>query len=233
MVSRRNRVNALREAFDTIASRYDEHRRWIIPDFRGFYAAAVAAATSRREDPAILDIGAGTGLLPGFLLEVYPAASLTLMDLSGEMLAVARRRFAGRDATRFIVADYREADLGGPFDLICSALSIHHLGREEKRELYRRIFAALGRDGTFVNADEFKGETAREHRENLGRWDEFLLGGPLGEAGAREIMERRDRLDRMEKLSVQLGWLEEIGFTGVEVPYRNGTFAVIAGKRPS
>ena len=215
-----------------MASRYDEHRRWIIPDCAGFYAAAVAAAASRRKDPAILDIGAGTGLLSGFLLEVYPAASLTLMDLSGEMLAVARRRFAGRGATRFIVADYREADLGGPFDIACSALSIHHLEREEKHELYQRVFSALARGGTFVNADEFAGETAREHRENLEHWDEFLLGGPLGEAGAREIMERRDRLDRMDRLSVQLGWLEEIGFTGVGVPYRNGTFAVMTGKKP-
>ena len=228
---RENRRQNLREAFDSIASRYDEHRRFIIPDFAGFYAAAVASAWSPKDDPSILDIGAGTGLLSGFLLKVYPAASLTLLDLSGEMLAVARRRFGDRENTRFLVADYREADLGGPFDIVCSALSIHHLEREEKHELYRRVFASLGGGGVFVNADEFAGETDLAQRQNLEYWDHFLREGPLGKAGAMEIMERRSRLDRMEKLSVQLGWLEEIGYVEVDVPYRNGTFAVVRGRR--
>jgi len=225
------RMRELKESFDAIAAHYDEKRRWIIPDFAGFYGAAVAAAISPRQDPSILDIGAGTGLLSGFLLEVYPAASLTLVDLSAEMLGVARKRFGNRKTIRFLVADYREADLGGPFDIVCSALSIHHLEREEKRELYRRVFASLGSEGVFVNADEFAGETDLAQRQNLEYWDDFLLRGPLGEAGAREIMERREQLDRMEKLSLQLGWLRETGYADVKVPYRNRTFAVICGRK--
>ena len=224
-------MNGLRESFDAIESDYDAQRRWIIPDFEGFYAAAVRAAGARCEDPAILDIGAGTGLLSAMLLEAYPGATLTLMDVSEKMLDVARRRFSGRERTRFISADYRDRDLGGPFDIICSALSIHHLETGEKQELYRRTFAALGEGGVFVNADEVAGETDRIHRENLASWDAFLLEGPLGKTEARAIMERRERLDRMEKLSVQLGWLKEMGFDGVQATYRNGCFVVFTGRK--
>jgi len=224
-------VNGLREAFDAIASRYDEHRRWIIPDFAGFYAAAVRAAASSKENPSILDIGAGTGLLSEMLLQVYPAAWITLMDISEKMLEVARRRFKGREGVRFLVADYRGGDLGGPFDIISSALSIHHLGQEEKRELYRRVHSSLAEGGVFVNADEVAGESEDIHRENLAAWDAFLMEGPLGEAEALTIMERRGRLDRMDKLSVQLGWLREIGFSRVEVDYTNRCFAVFTGRR--
>jgi len=147
------------------------------------------------------------------------------------MLDVARERFAGRKEVGFISADYRHADLGGPYDAICSALSIHHLEHEEKRELYGRIYRALGDGGVFVNADEVAGESEEENRGNLRAWDEFLLNGPLGPEGARVIMERRDRLDRMEKLSVQLGWLGDIGFRDVGAEYRNGCFTVFSGRK--
>ena len=132
---------------------------------------------------------------------------------------------------RFVTADYRSGDLGGPFDIICSALSIHHLERDEKRDLYRRIFGALRRRGVFVNADEVAGETAEEHRSNLAAWDAFLLSGPLGEEEARAIMGRRETLDRMAKLSVQLRWLGEIGFDDVKEVYHNGCFSVFRGRK--
>jgi len=115
-------VSGLKESFDTIAAGYDAQRRWIIPDFEWFYTVAVRAATVPAREPSILDIGAGTGFLSAMLLGVYPGATLTLMDISEKMLEVARRRFEGREKVRFLVADYRDADLGGPFDIICSAL---------------------------------------------------------------------------------------------------------------
>lgn len=224
-------VNNLKESFDTIAAGYDEDRRLIIPDFSGFYAAAVRATASPKESPSVLDIGAGTGLLSEMLLEACPEARITLMDISEKMLGVARERFAGRRNVRFIVADYRYTDLGGPFNVICSALSIHHLEREEKRVLYRSIFESLEEGGTFVNADEVAGETAEEHQKNLAYWDDFLLSGPLGEEGAREIIRRRESLDLMEKLSVQLAWMSEAGFASVRVVYKNRAFSVFTGRR--
>ncbi|HUK37926.1 MAG TPA: class I SAM-dependent methyltransferase [Methanomicrobiales archaeon] len=221
----------LKESFDAVASGYDAQRRWVIPDFQGFYSAAVGAASLEGKGSSILDIGAGTGLLSGLLLETYPDASIVLLDLSDKMLDVARARFAGRKEVGFIAADYRHADLGGPFDAVCSALSIHHLEREEKRELYGRIHRALGDGGVFVNADEVAGETEEENRRNLIAWDEFLQNGPLGPEGARVIMERRDLLDRMEKLSVQLGWLRDAGFRDVGTVYQNGCFTVFSGRK--
>ena len=224
------RIRGLKETFDSIASRYDAQRKWIIPDLAGFYQAAVSATAPRGKNPSILDIGAGTGLLSGLLLEAYPGADITLLDISEKMMEVAEARFRGRKGIRFVAADYRHTDLGGPYDAICSALSIHHLEREEKRELYRRIFDALKPGGIFVNADQVEGETARLHRRNLAYWDDFVLGGPLDRAEVQAMFERRKTLDRMEKLSLQLEWLKAIGFTDLDVVYKNRTFAVFTGR---
>lgn len=222
-------MERVKVAFDAIASDYDAHRRWIIPEFRDFYQNAVRGADWPGSDPAILDIGAGTGLLAALFLEKYPPASLTLMDISENMLNIARERFSGRTGLVYRSVDYRYGDLGGPYDIICSALSIHHLEHDEKQDLYRRIYAALNPRGVFVNAEQVEGETIEEHRRNMAYWDDFIRTGPLPETIARDAMVRRDTLDRMEKASVQLAWLRESGFSSVDIVYKNRMFVVMRG----
>lgn len=222
-------MERVKEAFDAIASDYDAQRRWIVPEFEDFYQNAVRGADWPGAYPALLDIGAGTGLLSALLLEKYPYASLTLMDISDNMLNVARDRFTQRTGVKYLAIDYRQADLGGPYDIICSALSIHHLEHDEKRSLYRRIFAALNPGGVFVNAEQVEAETGDEHRRNMAYWEDFIRSGPLPESIAREAMARRDALDRMEKASVQLAWLRESGFSSVDIVYKNRMLVVMRG----
>jgi len=221
----------IRNAFDNIAGEYDSQRRYIIPLMDEFYGAAVWAAESEKKNPAILDVGAGTGLLSALILAKFPDASLTLMDISEGMLGVARERFAGRENTRFFVSDYSTADPGGPYDIVCSALSIHHLGPAEKRQLFHRIHTTLSPGGIFVNADQADGETPYFREKYLGYWNEFLRKGPLNDGQHQEILKRRDMLDRNEKLSVQLAWLRECGFTDVDVVWKNRTFVVTVARK--
>lgn len=221
----------IRQAFNKFAQEYDAQREYVIPEMRQYYAAAVWAMETPAEKPAILDVGAGTGLLSALLLEKFPGAKLTLMDISENMLDMARKRFATRPETKYVVCDYSRSDLGGPYDVICSALSIHHLAPEEKRLLFARIFAALKHGGMFVNADQADGETPYFRKRYLDYWNDFLKNGPMTEAQHQEILKRRDTLDRNEKLSDQLVWLNEAGFSDVDVVYRNRTFIVtVAGK---
>jgi tRNA (cmo5U34)-methyltransferase len=221
----------IRQAFNRFAQEYDTQREHIIPEMRQFYGTAVWAMESTEAEPAILDIGAGTGLMSAYLLDKFPQAHLTLVDIAENMLDLARQRFAGRENTRYVVSDYSTGDLGGPYDIACSALSIHHLAPEEKRLLFRRIFACLKPGGMFVNADQADGETPYFRERYMAYWNEFMKTGPLTESQHAEILKRRDTLDRNEKLSDQLAWLREAGFSDVDVVYRNRTFIVtVAGR---
>jgi tRNA (cmo5U34)-methyltransferase len=221
----------IRKAFDAIATEYDSRREFVIPEFEMFYTTAAWAAESSVPEPVILDIGAGTGLLSSLILQKFPDAHMTLLDISENMLEIARGRFAAGKNITYIVSDYSQGIPPGPYDLVCSALSIHHLATDDKRCLFGKIFSALKTGGLFVNADQADGATPYFRKRYLEYWNEFLNRGPMNDRERTEILVRRDNLDRNEKLSDQLQWLKECGFSDVDVVYRNRTFIVTVARK--
>ncbi|WP_260691726.1 methyltransferase domain-containing protein [Rhizobium leguminosarum] len=116
--------------FNRDASGYDALRRGLIPCFDAFYGTALDLIDDWRdaEKLRVLDLGAGTGLFTAMVLARHPDAQIHLVDASEKMLEQARQRFNGSPAITYAVADMADAELGGPWDLIISALAIHHLG---------------------------------------------------------------------------------------------------------
>jgi tRNA (cmo5U34)-methyltransferase len=224
-------MEQIKRAFDATASRYDAQRKWIIPEMDDYYSAAVWAAECNNPHPAILDIGAGTGLLSALMIQKFPEAHLTLVDLSESMLSMARERFADRKDVRYITGDYCSVDFAGRYDLICSALSIHHLEHADKRQLYKKISDALHPGGMFVNADQVLGETAAINRRYMAYWDEFLVPCPLSAEDKKQMLYRRDTFDKNEKLSVQLAWMADCGFSEIDLVYKNRLFVVFMGRK--
>jgi tRNA (cmo5U34)-methyltransferase len=90
---------------------------------------------------------------------------MTLLDISENMLEIARWRFAANKNITYIVSDYSQGIPPGPYDLVCSALSIHHLATDDKRCLFRKIFSTLNEGGLFVNADRADGATPYFHEK--------------------------------------------------------------------
>lgn len=221
----------VKRTFDGAAASYDALRRQLIPCFDDFYGTAVdLAATATGAAPRILDLGAGTGLLADRILRRLPGARLTLLDFSEAMLAHARTRFAG-STVDLRVGDHATADLGGPWDAIVSALSIHHLPDPEKRRLYARVFAALAPGGIFVNADNVTAEDPTVQARDRAAWIGAVRASGLGEAELAAAMERT-KVDILAPLAAQLEWLRAAGFGEVDCTYKWRLFAVFSGRRP-
>src|SRR4028118_1585449 len=130
----------IQQAFNAAAADYDRLRRTLIPCFDDFYGTAVEIVPFDRTAPLkVLDLGAGTGLYSGMLQAVFPNAEFTLLDLAPEMLEKAQARFDGiGKSPKILIGDYVETDFEGSYDLIVSALSIHHLSDVDKERLYQR-----------------------------------------------------------------------------------------------
>ncbi|MBP2045816.1 class I SAM-dependent methyltransferase [Methanobacterium aggregans] len=220
----------IRKSFDAAARDYDQHRRAVIPHLDELYEVTADLAHSSNEKPRVLDLGAGTGLLTEYLFKRYPEAEFTLMDLSGEMLAVARERFEGHSNFRYIQEDYVEEDFEGTYDIVISSLSIHHLSHENKEFLYKKVYDNLNMGGIFINADEVRGSTGRAEREYQRKHDENLESQPLTEEQKATIYKRR-QLDNPATLATTLKWFDEIGFGDVDVFYKYYEYCVIAGRK--
>lgn len=111
----------------------------------------VAAATIGRRAARILDLGTGTGVTARSVLNIHPGAQLVGIDENPEMLATARHVLPpGAELT---VAPLQDPLPAGSFDLVVSALAVHHLDGPAKADLFRRIAEILAADGRFVLGD--------------------------------------------------------------------------------
>ncbi len=226
-------LSTVRSAFDLTATGYDRARRQLVPCFDGFYGAAIEALDFPRAAPLdALDLGAGTGLMAGFVAAAFPAARITLIDVAPAMLAKARERLGPvRDRIRTVEADYAQEPLGGPFDAIVSALSIHHLEDPAKRDLFRRVFGALKPGGIFVNADQVAGATPALERRNKDEWAARARVLGVAEEDLAAAIERM-KFDRPATVAAQLRWLAEASFANVDCAFKDGMFAVFGGYKP-
>ena len=164
-----------------------------------------AAAANGVAAQTILELGIGTGETAKRVLAAHPGAHHTAIDSSEEML----------ERARIVVpeADLRLARLEdplpeGPFDLVLSALAVHHLDGPGKQDLFRRIAEVLAPGGTFVLADVVVPE------------DEADVVTPIDW-----------HYDLPDRVDDQLAWLREAGFEA-ETVWSYKDLAVIRAMRP-
>jgi len=216
--------------FNENASHYDGQRKKLIPCFNDFYSIATSIVETNLKNPSILDIGAGTGLLSSFILDKFPGANLTLIDISEKMLEVAKERFKGKTNVTYIIDDYTKYKLDKKFDIIISSLSIHHLTDDDKKRLYSDIYSSLNNNGVFINADQVLGRTPFIESLYKKDWTNKVENSGLSGEEIHSAYERT-KLDKMSTLDDQINWLKDIGFSDVDCIYKYFNFIVLFGKK--
>jgi tRNA (cmo5U34)-methyltransferase len=164
-----------------------------------------AAASEGAATRTILELGIGTGETTRRVGARHPSATLVAIDSSAEMLEWAHAAFPGADLR---LARLEDPLPEGPFDLVVSALAVHHLDAARKRDLFRRVGAALHPGGRFVLADVVVPEL-----------DEDAIT-PID-----DVMDLPDRADD------QLEWLHEAGLDA-ELLWSDKDLAVMRATRP-
>jgi tRNA (cmo5U34)-methyltransferase len=225
-----NNRNDVVNKFNEVSQSYDQQRKKLIPCFDDFYMVAVALADLNNDTPTVLDLGAGTGLFSSFILDKYPNAQLTLIDLSEGMLEIAKARFQQYPNVTYVVADYTKYEYNQRFDLVISSLSIHHLIDEEKRELYEKVYSVMNNNSLFINADQILGRTVYLDSLYKSEWKNKVENSGLNPDEISSAYERT-KLDRMTTLDKQLHWLKEIGFVDVDCVYKYYNFVVLFARK--
>ncbi len=182
---------------------YAETVRAEIPAYEKFQELVVLAAYAEWRGGRVLELGTGTGETARRLLERLDDALIVSVDESAEMLHAAAHNLPA-DRVELVQGRLQDPLPQGSFDLVVSALAIHHLDHHEKPDLFSRIRAALGPGGRFVLADVIVPE------------EPYAAVIPLTPA-----------YDKPSPLADQLRWLRDAGFRSVDVVWRHDDLAIV------
>jgi tRNA (cmo5U34)-methyltransferase len=173
------------------------------------------------EAERILDLGCGDGRMIAVLRDRWPATSAIGLDLSPGLVRAARERFASAAEVRIELHDLMQPlpDDMGRFDVVISALAIHHLPDERKRELFAEVFDLLQPSGVFYDFDVVASPTAELHAVSQAAFG----------FDARE----QDPSDQPARLEDQLSWLREAGFDHVDCFWKWLELTLVGGAKPA
>jgi tRNA threonylcarbamoyl adenosine modification protein (Sua5/YciO/YrdC/YwlC family) len=203
-VGERELTEALHWQYHFDATTYDGEIRADVPGYEVLQdSVADASGVGARR---ILELGTGTGETARRVLARHPEALLVGVDENEGMLAVAGSQLPA-ERVDLRVGRIEEPLPEGSFDLVTTALCVHHLDSAGKADLFRRVHEALVPGGLFVLGD---------------------VVVPIDPADAKTSL--TPGYDRPSPLADQLDWLSAAGFEPT-VAWEQGDLAVVAARR--
>lgn len=226
---------SVRDFFNNVSSHYDDTIRRTIPPYQEMFEALVNYSFVERQTPLnILELGCGTGNLSLFVGSVFPNASLTLVDLSPEMLAQTAEKLSHlAHSPELVEGGFMEVSLPAQrFDLIISSVALHHLIDAEKPSMYRRIYNWLKPGGLLRIADEVKTLPAEQAMPlNEARWKEWSRENGATEEELAFWTDHAEKYDHYASLHEHFKWLAAAGFTEVDCYWKRVLWAVFGGRK--
>ena len=198
---------------------------------------------------AVVELGAGAGVLARAVLEAFPRCRYVALDGSAAMrarLTEALARYQARvevGAFELVERRWRTA-LPSPLRCVLASLVVHHLSGAGKRRLFADLARRLEPGGALLLADvvEPTGPAAREAFAL--QWDDAARAQSLALTGGLTAFERftrdgwnfyrgtPDPYDQPSRLDEQLRWLRAAGFATVDCFWMRAGHAVFGGWGP-
>jgi tRNA (cmo5U34)-methyltransferase len=187
-----------------------------------------AAKYANPDAKELLDIGCGAGNYTLKMLSKIPDMNCVLNDLSMPMLQKAKERISPqtKGTVTLIQDDMRNLNLlDNYFDLILAAATLHHLRDDDDWELmFSKIYKALKPGGSFWVSD-----LVAHHSEYINKLFEDKYSSHLEALGGSEyrqkVLDYVHYEDTPRSLNYQLGLLEKVGFSTIDVLHKNSSFA--------
>jgi tRNA (cmo5U34)-methyltransferase len=185
---------------------------------------------------SILDLGCGDGRLCRAFAKRFPSNSYILLDGSPVMLGKSRDTMKGFDAT-FIEETFEALIENEPddqrFDFVLSSLAIHHLGFQQKRQLYAHIYRELRFGGLFLNYDVVLPASERVETWHFAMWRDWMNEhtNERGKFDALPDDAKAKAENKPTRLPDHLRALEESGFCDVDCHYKYSVFCLYGGTK--
>jgi tRNA (cmo5U34)-methyltransferase len=214
---------------------YDSLIRRIVPGYEEWASTLIDLLPEAAQD--VVELGCGTGFLSLALAARYPAARITFVDASEEMVELTRARVtaaapAVAERGQFIAARFEDMQLPrGGADLITSSLSLHHV--QDKGTLFSRLHDAQRSGGRLCFADQVRAAPEAQHVRNWEEWIAFCRApGNCTEEETDFVIEHSRTHDHYVTPAAQFELLARAGFVELDCLWRNGMWAILTATKP-
>jgi tRNA (cmo5U34)-methyltransferase len=216
-----------------------------VPERAEMLAALLCLIPFAGDEPfGAVDLGCGDGLLASVFLDCYPAASITALDRSEDMLDAARRRLRRfGERARVRAFDLSSSEWLPALDdtgCVLSSLALHHLRGDQKRRLFAETSRRISPRGALLMADIVEPQAPGARDLFAATWDRAA-----GQQ-ARSVGRGEDLIDKFERaewnyyrfpdpadtpsgLFEQLTWMNDAGFRIVDCFWMRAGHAVYGG----
>ncbi len=176
-----------------------------------------------------LDLGSGTGVLARLLLDTFPNATVTVLDISPAMLETSKKKlWAYPNRATFKRGDFTRDDLGDGYDVVFAGFVLQHTDDEGKRAFFKRVQSRMNGGGILLSRDIVRGTTPRLTDEYERLWKLYMRAQGEDAATTYNPFLSKDPPARVED---QLKWLGDAGFTDVGCHWRYLNFAITGGRK--
>ncbi len=206
---------------------YDEVIGGVVPQHAAFLETMLDYLPENASN--ILELGSGTGIVTAMIRDARPGAQITCIDLSEEMLAMARQKpeLAG---VRLVQGDLRDPWPEGQYDAVVTALCLHHVGPDDRAQVAVRAAEALTPGGRFVCADVFRPEEDWQEAVIRDHWRSYMADHGVPDAVAEGMLTQRNKCyPEMDTVGGFEERLEQAGFSRVMTPFVAGFLGVVVG----
>lgn len=227
------RMAQIKAHFEEEAQIFDGVIKQLIPYYHQMIQALVDILPfENHEAIEVIDLGCGTGMLARKIKERYPHSHITCLDLSSNMIEMAKIKMENYEGISYEVDDFYSYRFKKSYDVVVSSLALHHLVTDEdKKDFFKKIYEALNQGGYFYNLDVVLGSSHSLQAVYEEKWKAFMAQSCSQEEIEGKWLPKYCEEDSPAQLMGQLKWLEEIGFKEIDVIVKYFNYSVYGGSK--
>jgi len=229
-------IKEIEERFDQDVARFsnlDTGQQTTLDALFNMELITEAIARRYQKPITVLDIGCGAGNYSVKLNQKKQDTTVTLVDLSQPMLDKAYERVnsISNNRPRVFKGDFRDINFQNEkYDVIIATAVLHHLRDDVDWETtFKKLYHLLNENGSVWIFDlVHQNDSALQEYIYKELYGEYLTG--LKDQNYRDhVFSYIEKEDSPRPLIYQLGLLEKVGFTQIDVLHKNLCFASFVG----
>lgn len=224
----------VKQHFEQEAEEFDTIIQKLIPYYDQMLDALIYAIPFEESQAIrVIDLGCGTGTIAKRVKSYYLKANITCLDIADNMLEMAKLKLKNQSDIKYISGNFETLEWPGTFDAVLSSLALHHLVTDaDKQRFYKSACDHMNPGGVFINADVVLGSNEDVQAMYMDKWKSFMRKQVSQQEIDNKWIPKYHDEDKPAQLADHLKWLEEAGFSDVDVIWKYYNYAVYCGRKP-